>query len=129
MTREEYNSRTNANVTEDEFSFINRIYMAAGDSIDKDQFCKDIKASGINPTIASLTEHVEASEAAIAEYKYQMRNLAIFIAKQAEETSSTALRKKAIKMMGAREYITWKIDNGKNLWQLDLELIKELINQ
>ena len=31
--------------------------------------------------------------------------------------------------MGAKEYITWKIDNGKNLWQLDLELIKEIINE
>lgn len=129
MTREEYNNRTNADVTEDEFSFINRVYMAAGDSIDKDQFCKDIKTSGINPTIASLTEHVESAEAQIVEFKQTLRRLAIFIAKQAEETSSTALRKKAIQMMGAREYITWKIDNGKNLWQLDLELIKEIINE
>ncbi|WP_300804439.1 MULTISPECIES: hypothetical protein [Muribaculaceae] len=129
MTREEYNNRTNADVTEDEFSFINRVYMAAGDSIDKDQFCKDIKTSGINPTIASLTEHVESAEAQIVEFKQTLRRLAIFIAKQAEETSSTALRKKAIQMMGAKEYITWKIDNGKNLWQLDLELIKEIINE
>lgn len=129
MTREEYNNRTNADVTEDEFSFINRVYMAAGDSIDKDQFCKDIKTTGINPTIASLTEHVESAEAQIVEFKQTLRRLAIFIAKQAEETSSTALRKKAIQMMGAKEYITWKIDNGKNLWQLDLELIKEIINE
>lgn len=129
MTREEYNNRTNADVTEDEFSFINRVYMAAGDSIDKDQFCKDIKTSGINPTIASLTEHVESAEAQIVEFKQTLRRLAIFIAKQAEETSSTALRKKAIQMMGAKEYITWKMDNGKNLWQLDLELIKEIINE
>lgn len=129
MTREEYNNRTNADVTEDEFSFINRVYMAAGDSIDKDQFCKDIKTSGINPTIASLTEHVESAEAQIVEFKQTLRRLAIFIAKQAEETSSTALRKKAIQMMGAKEYITWKSDNGKNLWQLDLELIKEIINE
>lgn len=128
MTREEYNNRTNADVTEDEFSFINRVYMAAGDSIDKDQFCKDIKTTGINPTIASLTEHVESAEAQIVEFKQTLRRLAIFIAKQAEETSSTALRKKAIQMMGAKEYITWKIDNGKNLWQLGLELIKEIIN-
>lgn len=129
MTREEYNNRTNAEVTEDEFSFINRVYMAAGDSIDKDQFCKDIKASGITPTIASLTENVENAYTALTEAKSQFRKLAIFIAKQAEECSSTALRKKAIKMMGAKEYITWKIDNGKNLWQLDLELIKEIINE
>ncbi len=129
MTREEYNNRTNENVSEDEFSFINRVYMAAGDTIDKDQFCKDIKMSGINPTIAALTERVEKAESMIAEINRAFDKLAIFIAKQAEETSSSVLRKKAIKMMGAREYITWKIDNEVRLWQLDLDLIKDIINK
>lgn len=129
MTREEYNNRTNADVTEDEFSFINRVYMAAGDNIDKDQFCKDIKKSGINPTIASLTERVENSQSTIEDLARTIHKLAIFIANQAETTSSTALRKKAIQLLGEREYITWKIETGKSLWQLDLELIKELINE
>lgn len=129
MTREEFNNRTNANVTEDEFSFINRVYMAAGDCIDKDQFCKDYNKSGITPTIASLTERVESAHNIISECKHTISELAIFIAEQAEESSSSALRKKAIEMMGERQYISWKIENGKRLWQLDLELIKELINQ
>lgn len=128
MTREEYNIRTNANANEDEFSFINRVYMAAGDNIDKDQFCNDIKKTGITPTLASLTERVESAQTTVSNLKLQLRELAVFIAKQAEETSSNALRKKAIKLMGEREYITWKIENGKKLWQLDLDLIKEIIN-
>lgn len=129
MTREEYNNRTTANVTEDEFSLINRVYMAAGDNIDKDQFCKDFKNSGLTPTIAALTERVENSKATIEDLARTIHKLAIFIAKQAEETSSATLRKKAIQMLGEREYITWKIESGKNLWQLDLDLIKRLINQ
>lgn len=129
MTLEEFNNRTKQNVTEDEFSFINRVYMAAGDCVDKDVFCQDFPKNGLNTTLVALTDHVETAESTIAEMKRTLRNLAIFIAKQAEECSSTALRKKAIQMMGEREYITWKIENGKNLWQLDLELIKELINQ
>ncbi len=121
MTREEYNNRTNADVTEDEFSFINRVYTwPQAIASTKDQFCKDIKTSGINPTIASLTEHVESAEAQIVEFKQTLLGSQSSLPKQAEETSSTALRKKAIQMMGAKEYITWKIDNGKNLWQLDL---------
>lgn len=128
MTREEYNIRTNANANEDEFSFINRVYMAAGDNIDKDQFCNDIKKTGITPTLASLTERVESAQTTVTDLKLQLQELAVFIAKQAEETSSNALRKKAIKLMGEREYITWKIENGKKLWQLDLDLIKEIIN-
>lgn len=128
MTRKEYNIRTDANATEDEFSFINRVYMAAGDNIDKDQFCHDIKKTGITPTLASLTERVESAHVKMTDLKQQLQELAVFIAKQAEETSSNALRKKAIKLMGERGYITWKIENGLNLWQLDLDLIKEIIN-
>lgn len=128
MTREEYNNRTNADVTEDEFSFINRVYMAAGDSIDKDQFCKDVKVSGINPTIAALAENVESAQTLIKAQRDQIRSLAIYIAEQAEACSSSDLRLKAISMMGAKAYISWKIDNGKSLWQVDRELIKDLIN-
>ncbi len=129
MTREEFNNRTNINATPDEYHFIERVYMAAGDSIDKDQFCEDFKKSGITPTVASLTENVEAAQALIKVQHKQIQQLAIFIAEQAEETSCKTLRSKAIDMMGARTYITWKIENGKRLWQLDLDLIKDLINQ
>lgn len=129
MTREEYISRTNHNVSEEDFEFIHRIYMAAGDNVDKDQFCEDFKAMGVNLTICSLTEAVETRDDRIARLTTQMNRLAVFIAEQAEETSSSALRDRAIQMMGKREYITWKIEAGKRLWLLDLELIKELINQ
>lgn len=129
MTREEFINRTNYNATADEYGFIKRVYMAAGDSIDKDQFCKDFNTLGITPTITSLTESVENSKATIEDLAHTIHKLAIFIAKQAEETSSAALRKKAIQLLGEREYITWKIESGKDLWQLDLNIIKNLINQ
>lgn len=129
MTREEFNNRTNSNATPDEYSFIERVYMAAGDSLDKGQFCKDFKKSGITPSVATLTENVEAAQALIKVQHKQIQQLAIFIAEQAEETSCGTLRSKAISMMGARTYITWKIENGKRLWKLDLDLIKDLINQ
>ena len=129
MTREEFNNRTNSNASPDEYSFIERVYMAAGDNIGKNQFCKDFNKSGLTPTVASLTENVEAAQALIKVQHKQIQQLAIFIAEQAEETSCGTLRNKAISMMGARTYITWKIENGRRLWQLDLDLIKELINQ
>lgn len=129
MTLEEFNARTKGNATADEYAIIERAYMAAGDAIDKDQFCKDIRNSGLTPTIVALTENVETAQACIKAQRIEIESLAIFIAKQAEEYSSNTLRKKAISLMGRREYITWKIENGKNLWQLDLDLIKDLINE
>lgn len=128
MTREEFNNRTNTNATADEYNFIERVYMAAGDTIDKDQFCNDFNKTGITPTIAALTENVEAAQAKIKGQQELIQHLTIFIAEQAEETSCGALRNKAIALMGAKAYITWKIENDKTLWKRDLDLIKDLIN-
>lgn len=129
MTREEFNNRTNRKATADEYSFIERVYMAAGDSIDKDQFCKDFNKAGLTSTVAALTENVESAQALIKAQRKEIQQLAIFIAEQAEATSCGTLRSKAIAIMGARAYITWKIENGKRLWELDRDLIKDLINE
>ncbi|MCF0219366.1 MAG: hypothetical protein HUK14_06260 [Muribaculaceae bacterium] len=128
MTREEFNIRTNANASTEEFETINRVYMAAGDAIDKDQFCNDVKKSGITPTLESLADRVETMQELFEANKRYFDSTALFIAEQAEKYSSIELRNQAIAMMGVKKYLTWKIENEKNLWQVDLELIKDLIN-
>jgi len=55
--------------------------------------------------------------------------LTVFIIEQAEKYASSELREKAIELMGAREYISYKINHDLNLWQLDKDLIIELLNQ
>ena len=40
MLKKEFEERTNLSMTEDEFNGVNALYMACGDNIDKDVFCK-----------------------------------------------------------------------------------------
>ena len=55
--------------------------------------------------------------------------LTVFLIEQAEKWGATDLREKAIEIMGAKEYIAYKIDHDMNLWQLDKDLIIKLLNQ
>lgn len=40
MLRKEFEERTKLSMTEEEFNGVNALYMACGDGIDKDEFCK-----------------------------------------------------------------------------------------
>lgn len=55
--------------------------------------------------------------------------LIVFLIQQAEKWAATDLREKAIELMGAKEYIAFKINHDLNLWQADKDLIVELLNQ
>lgn len=131
MTREEFQNLTGITVDLDEYEAIEQIYYADA-NLPKEAFCKWFKtaadANGYSLIIAAGNKLL-TNERDLREAKHERDELAIFIAEQAEESSSSVLRKKAIEMMGERQYISWKIENGKRLWKLDLELIKELINQ
>lgn len=52
-------------------------------------------------------------------------NLVLFLIEQAEKWSATDLREKAIELIGAKAYLSYKIKHEMNLWQLDKELLIE----
>ena len=54
MTHQEFEDRVKVNVSESLFEEWNRVYMAAGDNIDKDTFCKAVKASKGNAEIMNV---------------------------------------------------------------------------
>lgn len=53
--------------------------------------------------------------------------MADFLIEQAEKWSASDLREKAIRMIGEREYLRWKIERGFNLWEADKVLLVELL--
>ena len=53
--------------------------------------------------------------------------LADWLIEQAEKWAATDLRDKAIQILGAREYLRRKIKIGYNLWEVDKELLTELL--
>ena len=50
-----------------------------------------------------------------------------FLIEQAQKWSATDLREKAIAMVGEKEYIRCKLAMKYNLWELDKELLLEIL--
>ena len=70
MTQQEFEDRTNRKVTETEFDYINRIYMAAGE-INKDDFCKAwlaLAGPKKNVLLDALAEHCEQLARTVDQY-------------------------------------------------------------
>lgn len=76
---------------------------------------------------AELTEEVEALRDDRVERINERMELIEFLINSAEKWSATDIREKVIEMIGAKEYIRYKLEHDLNLWELDKELIMKLI--
>lgn len=79
MTKQEFESRTNRKVTEAEFDYINRIYMAAGE-INKDDFCKAwlaLAGPKKNVLLDALTAHCEQLARTVDSYHRAINDQAV----------------------------------------------------
>ena len=76
---------------------------------------------------AELTEEVEALRDDRVERINERMELIEFLINSAEKWSATDIREKVIEMIGAKEYIRYKLEHDLNLLELDKELIMTLI--
>lgn len=127
MTQKEFESRIGTEVASSTFDFANRVYMAAGE-MDKDTFCTDWKQTDLTTSkiasaltlevenlqgaLASANKSYENAERGVHEFVSQMTDFLII---QAEKWSAEDLRKKAIKLVGEKEYLRRKIEMGFEL--------------
>ena len=139
MTQKEFEDRTKLSVTADEFDAIDDMYMACGDNIDKDKFCSlYMTKEGRLTLMAEMAKQRKKADEALRIAKNEVRQaeedmlkfqsgLADWLTEQAEKWAATDLRDKAIQILGAREYLRRKIKRGYNLWDVDKELLTELL--
>ena len=64
---------------------------------------------------------------AIEKLDNERKDLIEFLINSAEKWSATDIREKVIEMIGAKEYIRYKLEHDLNLWELDKKLIMGLI--
>ena len=139
MTQKEFEDRTKLSVTADEFDAIDDMYMACGDNIDKDKFCSlYMTKDGRLTLMAEMAKQRKKADEALRVAKNEVRQaeedmlkfqsgLADWLTEQAEKWAATDRRDKAIQILGAREYLRRKIKRGYNLWDVDKELLTELL--
>ena len=58
----------------------------------------------------------------------QLSDLNIFMIEQSNAYSSSELRAKAIKLMGAKEYLRYKLSNNLSLWEADRNMLIDIID-
>ena len=58
----------------------------------------------------------------------QLSDLNIFMIEQSNAYGSTELRAKAIELMGAKEYLRYKLANNLSLWEADRNLLIDIID-
>lgn len=141
MTQKEFETRTNI-LGNEAFDYANRVYMAAG-QMDKDDFCTEWKKQTIRESniVNALTMEVEtlqrqakANHDALEGTLKLQDELAYFIADMAHLAfnaigNGNELRKKAVEVLGKREYLKHVITKGYELEQYDIEDLVNILSK
>lgn len=78
--------------------------------------------------IEQLRTELETVSNSLAERNKQLSDLNIFIIEQSNTYSSPELRDKAIKLMGAKDYLRYKLMNNLTLWEADRNMLIDIID-
>ena len=78
--------------------------------------------------IEQLRTELETVSNSLAERNKQLSDLNIFMIEQSNAYSSSELRAKAIKLMGAKEYLRYKLMNNLTLWEADRNMLIDIID-
>lgn len=120
MTLSEFNERTNAHLTEDQYKPVENMYNEAG-NIQKDQFCADWKKHNDSVLLQEFFAQSDRLKGKVDGYRNQINEIALFLVDQAEKWSASDLRSKAIQILGLEKYLQIKLQKGYNLWDIDRE--------
>lgn len=139
MTKQEFEDRIGEMATTAEFEYANRVYMAS--NFQKDQFCHEWKNNATLKTsklICDLVLEIETLRSNLDDCQKSYQNavkgarlatssMADFLIDQAEDTGAFAIREKAIKLIGIKEYLRRKLDAGYALWPDDRAALTEIL--
>lgn len=142
MTQKEFETRTDKEVTTNCFDYANRVYMAAGE-MDKDSFCKEYFNKKVfeSDIVCNLTVEVETLQRQLKANRDALEGalklqdeLAYFIADMAHLAfnaigNGKELRKKAVEVLGKREYLKHIITKGYELEQYDIEDLVNILSK
>lgn len=129
MLRSEFEERTGLKVTADEYNEIDIAYMAS--TLEKDDFCKmwktmnDVARQQMVYMAKELNHQIEANSSVLKRQKEDRIKMGYFLADEAQKYSSEDARAMAIKEIGFKPYIAYKVSKGYAMWDIDLKDIIE----
>lgn len=127
MIQKEFEERTGIKPTEEEFDYINAVYMNT--SMDKDEFCKEWKKYGDSRIIRDVHVRVLNYEMKCKRQESAINDLADFLIGKAHAYDDTDFRNQAVKLVGEMDVVKRTIELGLPLWDEDRKCILSMIDE
>lgn len=128
MTQQEFEKLTSMTVTAEEYSQIEKVYMADV-NIDKRKFCemwKNTPEPAQNYMIKVVNGYEKSSQK-LSVVTNDRNSLLDIMFERAQVMADPVLRAECIKHMGAKEYIMKLMSSEHKIWEADKELIAEIM--
>ena len=127
MTYKEFTELAGFNVREDYFYTIIEPKFTKSDLCSKDFVEEWKKQGGIQQAYAYLNTIYEIERNLHNDAKNENKELMYFLIDRSEKSADAELREYVIENIGFKDYISYKMEKGYNLWQLDKdEILKSL---
>lgn len=125
MTQKEFEERTGIKPTEEEFDYINAVYMNT--SMDKDEFCKEWKKYRDSRIIRDVHVRVLNYQMKCKRQESTINELADFLIGKAHAYDDTDFRNEAVRLVGEAEVVKRTIELGLPLWDEDRKIVLSII--
>lgn len=126
MTKQEFIERTGyTSVSDEEYKAIEMIYLEAGESVDKDLFCKEwLEHKDSNLFRIFYHRAIEMQDRAeVAESK--IKQVAKFLIKKSDENADSEEYDVAVDMIGRKQAVMFKVVEHIELSADDIDYIKK----
>ena len=128
MTHAEFETLTGKKIDADVYrDIVEPAYMATSFT-DKEKFAAAWNTQQHMGIINDLVNQVEGYAKSYRALADEKATMGYFLADQAELSSSSALRAEAIKIMGEKDYLSYKIRQGYNLWEADRKILLDILD-
>ncbi len=141
MTQKEFEERTDITLDAEEFDRVHDIYMACGNNVDKDEFCKRYKSSlGRLELLHMVTEEKKNTERSLnlmakklKEVQHGVaedtRQIVEFLLGKACAYEDTDFHREAVKLVGQREITLLKLQMDLPLWEEDKKYLMSVFEE
>ncbi len=136
MTQQEFFERTGIELNAEAYAEVERIYMATGNDLDKDAFCKLYKrlnkqgydlAVWLMSAVEAKQSAIEKEEETIDQGRREKRETAEFLIGKAHAYNDTDFHNVAVSLVGDREVVLITLQLGLPLFEEDVEYLKEIL--
>ena len=125
MTKQEFIERTGASVTDEEYKEIEKIYLEAGETMDKDTFCREWIDCGDSPLFHIFYQRAMEMQERAQEAESKLKSLAKFLIKKSDENADPEEYQMAVSLVGRKRALLVKVDEQIELDADDIEYIKK----